>query len=92
MGTYLEVVRNERLVFTWSWDGPDRVETIVTIELYERGDETELVLRHARFTAPEDWDRHLQGWGGYLEKLAALFDRGEPRRDVTRKGGATDAR
>jgi len=91
VGTYLEIVRNERLVFTWRWDGPDPVETLVTIDLFARGEETELVLRHARFTAAEDRDRHLQGWTGCLEKLVGLFDRGESRRDPAPGGGAAHA-
>jgi uncharacterized protein YndB with AHSA1/START domain len=92
VGKYLEIVRNERLVFTWSWDGPERVETLVTIELNARGEETELVLRHARFPTAEDRDRHLHGWNGCLEKLAARFERGAQLREASRQEGATDAR
>ncbi|MCI0673525.1 MAG: SRPBCC domain-containing protein, partial [Myxococcaceae bacterium] len=52
-GTYREVVPNERLVFTWGWEGPDRHETLVTVELRSRGEDTELVLVHERFASAE---------------------------------------
>lgn len=34
---------------------------------------TELVLTHERFTAEAVRDMHLQGWGGCIDKLAALL-------------------
>jgi uncharacterized protein YndB with AHSA1/START domain len=79
-GTYLEVIPGERLVFTWGQEGPGRVETLVTIELHRRGDETELVLRHARFISSEQRDSHREGWGSALEKLAELVARTAPAR------------
>lgn len=74
-GTYLEIVRARRLVFTWGSEGADRQETLVTVELHPRGDETEIVLRHTRFPARELRDSHLDGWGGALEKLAEVVAR-----------------
>jgi uncharacterized protein YndB with AHSA1/START domain len=71
-GTYLEIVPAERLVFTWGWEGPDRRETLVTVELHGRGEQTELVLRHERFASSADRDSHLEGWTGAVEKLADL--------------------
>jgi uncharacterized protein YndB with AHSA1/START domain len=82
-GTYLEVVPGERLVFTWGWEGPNRRETLVTIELHRRGDETELVLRHARFASAEERDSHRDGWTSALEKLAELATR-----NATARGAA----
>lgn len=72
-GTYREVLKPERLVFTWSWeeDKPeDEVVTIVTIELYDRGGATELVLTHAGFVEKESRDRHEGGWKMLLDQLA----------------------
>jgi uncharacterized protein YndB with AHSA1/START domain len=71
-GKYLEIVRPERLVFTWGWEGPDRRDTLVTVELHARGDETELVLRHERFASSAVRDSHREGWSGALEKLHEL--------------------
>jgi uncharacterized protein YndB with AHSA1/START domain len=83
-GTYLEIVPARRLVFTWGWDGPDRRETLVTVELHERGEETELVLRHERFASSADRDSHREGWSGALEKLAGLVARAVSPRDASR--------
>jgi uncharacterized protein YndB with AHSA1/START domain len=79
-GRYLEVVPARRLVFTWGWDGLDRRETIVTVELHARGEETELVLRHERFATAADRDSHRDGWSGALEKLAAFVAGAGPAR------------
>jgi uncharacterized protein YndB with AHSA1/START domain len=72
-GRYLEVVRPSKLVFTWAWEGmPERgEETLVTVELRERGRETELTLSHERFTSEEMREKHQQGWEGCLGRLPA---------------------
>jgi uncharacterized protein YndB with AHSA1/START domain len=69
IGTYREIIPNERLVFTWGWEGPDYRETLVTVEFRGRDASTELLLRHERFVSSEDRDRHLEGWNTCLEKL-----------------------
>lgn len=85
-GTYREIVRNERLVFTWRWEGSDAAETLVTVELHARGEETELVLRHERFPSAQERDRHREGWGGCLEKLAgSLAERTSAASQARRK-------
>jgi uncharacterized protein YndB with AHSA1/START domain len=65
-GTYLEIVPPEKLVFTWSSEG-FVTDTKVTIELFERGGETELVLTHE---LPEGMiEPHRQGWTNCLSHL-----------------------
>ena len=75
-GTYREVKRPERLVFTWAWekDGsePDfgelePHESLVTLEFTEQGKQTVLVLRHERFASVESRDGHVEGWNGCLD-------------------------
>jgi uncharacterized protein YndB with AHSA1/START domain len=76
-GVYREIVPPSRLVFTWRWEegeGPKEGETLVTIELHERGDATELVLTHEGFANAEARDGHEQGWSSALDKLRAHFD------------------
>lgn len=75
IGTYREIVPNERLVFTWGWEGPDYRETLVTVEFHGRGGSTELLVRHERFASSEDRDRHREGWNGCLEKLGGHLGR-----------------
>ena len=75
VGTYREVQRPSRLVFTWDWEDPaSRVgETVVTIELKDAGDKrTEVVLTHERFADAERMASHEQGWTQLLNILERL--------------------
>jgi uncharacterized protein YndB with AHSA1/START domain len=69
-GVYREIIPNEKLVFTWGWEGPERYETQVTIELRDKDNGTELVLIHERFADQASADHHAQGWQSCLENLA----------------------
>lgn len=69
-GTYLEIERPEKLVHTWSWEGEDSVETLVTVLFHDRGDFTEVELKHEKFPNSEERDKHNQGWLGCLEQFA----------------------
>lgn len=72
-GVYREVVPNQRLVFTWQWEGSDQ-ETLVTVEFRPLPDgETELTLIHEGFDNGETRDKHEQGWNGCLANLAAYL-------------------
>ncbi|MBM3271536.1 MAG: SRPBCC domain-containing protein [Candidatus Sericytochromatia bacterium] len=71
VGTYKEIVANERLVFTWSWEGDPSPETLVTVTLRDLGGKTELKLAHDRFTSEEQRAQHLEGWTGCLDNLGA---------------------
>ena len=74
-GTYREVEPNQRLVFTWAWEGVESPETLVSVELRPQGADTELVLTHEGFPNVAFRDQHLHGWTGSTEKLAGLFAR-----------------
>jgi uncharacterized protein YndB with AHSA1/START domain len=70
-GTYLEIVPPERLVFTWTTEG-FVADSRVTIELFERGEWTELVLIHE---LPEDMiEPHRQGWTNCLMHLEVFLN------------------
>ncbi len=71
-GVYQEVVPNERLQFTWRWNGShdEGIETLVTMEFHGQGGATELVLRHERFPTSDMRDRHNTGWSSVLDRLA----------------------
>ena len=68
-GVYQEIRNNEKLVFTWGWEGPDREETLVTVEFFEKDEGTEVILTHSRFTDSEMADKHQQGWNSCLDNL-----------------------
>lgn len=71
VGTYRVVQPPEKLVFTWFFEkgGAGDKETLVTVELQERGESTELVLTHERFEDREVRDKHQEGWKGCLDRL-----------------------
>jgi len=69
-GAYVQVDRPRRLVFTWIGPLTNHVNTLVTVELNPRGDETELVLTHERLPTSAIRDGHTKGWGSILDHLA----------------------
>jgi uncharacterized protein YndB with AHSA1/START domain len=74
-GEYLVLDRPSKIVFTWISDGTGQRESIVTIELHARGDETELVLTHEGLPDGESARRHTEGWSGIASALAEHFAR-----------------
>lgn len=74
-GTYREVKFPEKLVFTWSIEGSQMGETLVTIEFHDHGDSTELVLTHQLFPTKEERDRHQMGWTGCLDHLMKFLQK-----------------
>jgi uncharacterized protein YndB with AHSA1/START domain len=72
-GTYLEVVPNEKLVFSWAWHSTPERESRVTVTLKQDGDTTMLTLLHERFFDEKARAGHERGWTGTLEKLEAYL-------------------
>ena len=72
-GSYLEIVRPERLVFTWTASMTDDHETMVTLEFLERGKATEVVLTHERFTSEAMVAGHQAGWNYMLDQLTTVL-------------------
>ena len=72
-GEYVEVSPNERVVFTWGWEGEGNPvppgSSTVEITLVPDGGSTLVRLRHHGLPGgPED--RHAEGWEHYLARLA----------------------
>jgi len=72
-GVFHEVVENRKLVFTWAWRTTPERQSLVTIEFAPDGAATALTLTHEQFADEEARDRHLGGWNGALDKLAAFL-------------------
>lgn len=68
-GTYLDVVPNEKLVFTWAWHTTPERESQVTVTLRPDGGGTMLTLHHEKFFDQAAADGHKRGWTGTLDKL-----------------------
>ena len=69
-GEYLAIEPPSLLSFTWISAATDLRPTVVTVELHERDEGTELVLTHRRLPR-ERVDGHRQGWTDILRLLEA---------------------
>jgi len=72
-GEYREIVPVSRLVFTWNCPELAVVESVVTVELVERGEQTEIVLAHELPPDPNIRQGHEQGWVGCLGNLEKML-------------------
>ncbi|OBR50403.1 SRPBCC domain-containing protein [Paraburkholderia bannensis] len=73
-GTYLEVVPEQKLVFTWAWRSTPERESRVSVLLRAEGETTELTLRHERLFDEATRDAHREGWSSAFDRLGELFD------------------
>lgn len=75
-GSYREIAKPERLVFTWTCIEVGVVDSVVTIELRElAGNRTELTLTHDLDAAPEVRRSHEEGWTACLANLDRVLER-----------------
>jgi uncharacterized protein YndB with AHSA1/START domain len=72
-GEYKDVVRNERLVFSWAWHSTPERESLVTVTMKADGDATIMTLLHERFFDQKARDGHERGWTGTMDKLERYF-------------------
>ena len=72
-GVYKEVVRPEKVSFTWAWRSTPERESFVTVLIKPEGSGCILTLIHERFYDDAARDRHQYGWTGSLDKLERLF-------------------
>jgi uncharacterized protein YndB with AHSA1/START domain len=73
-GRYREIVSPSRLVFTWSCPDLAVVDSIVTVELVDRNDRTELILSHELPPDPKIRGGHEEGWEGCLGNLETFLN------------------
>jgi len=74
IGKYLEIVPNQRLRLTWSWENYAMPQSVLTVEFEDLGKTTRLTLTHVGLPDREDVEQHTEGWNSLVEKLAGLFD------------------
>jgi uncharacterized protein YndB with AHSA1/START domain len=80
-GEFREVDPPARLAYTFRWDPPtpDDRETLATLSLEDRGEETELLLTQGEFATEERRALHEGCWTEALERLErVLAHRGAP--------------
>jgi uncharacterized protein YndB with AHSA1/START domain len=73
-GVYREISPPERLVYTHQWlTDPTPVETVITVEFFEEGDATRVVMVHDGFLSAEARDGHEAGWASCFDRLEEMF-------------------
>ena len=79
-GRVVEVVQNQRVVFTWGWEHGPPVppgSTTVAIELIPDGEGTLIRLTHSDLP-PDQVEIHRHGWENYIPRLVAVSEGREP--------------
>ncbi|MHB8384751.1 MAG: SRPBCC domain-containing protein [Candidatus Binataceae bacterium] len=73
VGIFREIVRPERLVFTYAFEdaaGNVGHETLVTVTFAEHEGKTKLTVNQAVFETAAVRDDHVHGWGEALDRLS----------------------
>lgn len=77
-GEFRELQPNKKVALTWQWQDDENWEehvSVVTVELTDRGGDTELRLTHEKLPSEDSRDRHNQGWNGCLDRLELFFNK-----------------
>jgi uncharacterized protein YndB with AHSA1/START domain len=69
-GRFTKLERARVVEFTWMSEGTKGAESVVTVTLQSRGDQTEVTLRHAGVPDDELGHQHKEGWTWILNALA----------------------
>ena len=73
IGTYLQMVPPEKLVYTWCSGAAQDWETVVTLDFLDHGPVTEVVLTHEGLSTPERRARAKGGWPSLFDTLAEVL-------------------
>lgn len=74
-GVIRELVPNEKFSFTFKWDEPDAVETLVTYTLSDSPEGTRMVFQQEPFKSDESRESHRSGWDSTFGRLAEVVER-----------------
>ena len=69
-GRFTKLERPRVVEFTWMSEGTKGAESVVTVTLQPRGDQTEVTLRHTGVPDDELGHQHKEGWTWILNALA----------------------
>jgi uncharacterized protein YndB with AHSA1/START domain len=90
-GQFIELIPNQRIVFTWGWEGdappvpPGSTTVVIELEPDQAG--TVLRLTHRDLEPPAVAEHHRQGWERYIQRLRIRAEGGDPGPDSP---GATE--
>ncbi len=73
VGTYLQIVPPEKLVYTWSGGAMQSWRTVVTLDFLDKGAVTEVVLTHEGLSTEAMRALVGAGWPSLLDALASVL-------------------
>ena len=74
-GRFIRLERPRLIEHTWVSEATRGIETIVTLDIAPRGDETALTLRHSNVPDDAMGRRHEEGWNFVLSAIADRLHR-----------------
>ena len=77
-GRFLQIDRPRQVEYTWMSEATKGAESIVTVTMGPRGEETEVTLRHSGVPDDELGRHHKDGWTWMLSALAEGFASRQP--------------
>jgi uncharacterized protein YndB with AHSA1/START domain len=72
-GSYQEITRPRRIVFTWNSPFAGDHGSLVTVDFNARGRSTEVVITHERLPSEEMVQAHAGGWNGILDRISESY-------------------
>lgn len=72
-GSYQEITRPRRIVFTWNSPFAGDHGSLVTVDFNARGRGTEIVITHERLPSDEMVKAHTGGWTGILDRIGEAY-------------------
>ncbi|HXW63015.1 MAG TPA: SRPBCC domain-containing protein [Candidatus Acidoferrales bacterium] len=73
-GRFIAIDRPRRVEYTWVSEATRGVESIVTVTMEARANETDVTLRHSGVPDDEMGRRHKDGWTWILSMLAQALE------------------
>jgi uncharacterized protein YndB with AHSA1/START domain len=76
-GHFVEIVPNQRIVFTFAWEANDSIgnETLITVAFEDRDGKTIQTFHQSPFQNADSRDSHLDGWSGVLDREVGYAER-----------------
>jgi uncharacterized protein YndB with AHSA1/START domain len=78
LGQYRELDPGKKVVFTWQWEDDEAWvdhTSVVTVELFDCPDGTELHLTHEQLPNETSREGHSRGWNSTIDKLEKMLNK-----------------
>lgn len=70
---YRQITPPSSIAFTFAWEEPDALETLVTVTFAAESGKTRMTFVQTPFASVESRDSHTEGWSECFERLGAYI-------------------